>query len=122
MKNKLFAFGAIALTAPTLAFAQAATPGADLSSLLVWVNKLISIMVPLIIALAVVFFMWGVFKFVASGDDEEARKSGRQMMINGVIAIFVMVSLWGLVGFLDKTFGLCDTKQVETEVHTTITL
>lgn len=117
MKKYLFALGATAMTFPLVTFA-ATTPGANLSGFITWVNKLIQAAIPLIISLAVVFFLWGVFKYVASGDSEEERKNGRQLMINGVIAIFVMVSLWGLVGFLDSSLGLNDSKQDPPEYFT----
>ena len=62
--------------------------------------------VPLIIGLAVLYFLWGVLQYVLAGGDEEKRKLGRDHMIYGVIAIFVMISIWGLVGVLRNTTGL----------------
>ena len=102
MKNKFFIISAFVLGSPLVA--GAATT--DVASLFEYLTDLIAGLVPFIISLAVLFFLWGVFKFVASGDDEEKRASGRQLMINGVIAIFVMVSIWGLVAFLEDTVGL----------------
>jgi len=62
--------------------------------------------VPLFVAVAVVFFLWNVFKYINSGDNAETRGQARSMMIYGVIAIFVMVSIWGLVGVLRNMFTL----------------
>lgn len=58
----------------------------------------------LIISFGVVVFIWGVFKFIRSeGDDKQ---SGREMMFWGIVGIFVMVSLWGLVAILQSTFNI----------------
>jgi hypothetical protein len=40
---------------------------------------------------------------------EEKRKAGKSFMIWGLIALFVMVSIWGLVGVLSNTFGINKT-------------
>lgn len=63
----------------------------------------------LIIALAVLLFLVGVLRYVAAGDNEDARKKGRDLIIYGVIGLAVMVSVWGLVSMILLTFGLEDS-------------
>jgi hypothetical protein len=64
-------------------------------------NLITNVAVPVIFALAFIVFIWGVFKyFIAGGHDEEKRKSGRELMMYGIIGFFVMVSVWGLVNIL----------------------
>ena len=64
------------------------------------------IAVPILVALAVVFFLYSVFSFfVMTGEDEEKKKKAKSNMIWGIVAIFVMVSVWGLVGILQSTFN-----------------
>jgi fumarate reductase subunit D len=67
--------------------------------------------IKVLIGLAVVFFLYGVVKFITSGGDEEKRKEGKNLIIYGIISIFVMVSIWGLVNILAGTFNL-GTEQV----------
>lgn len=43
---------------------------------------------------------------VINPNNEEKRKQGKQYMIWGIIALFVMVSIWGLVAILTNTFGI----------------
>lgn len=62
--------------------------------------------IPLAFALAIVWFLYGVFGYVTAGGDEKKRTDGRNMMIYGIIAIFVMTSVWGLVNLLKNTVGL----------------
>lgn len=58
-------------------------------------------LVPLVFALAFLMFIWGVFKyFILGGGDEEKRAEGKQLMLWGIIAFVVMVSVWGIVNIL----------------------
>ena len=41
--------------------------------------------------------------------DEEKKKEAKNTVIYGVIGLFVMVSIWGLVNILDSTLGLNGT-------------
>jgi hypothetical protein len=68
------------------------------------IGCVLSRVIYLIISLAVVVFLYGVFKFIrAEGDDKQ---NGRDFILYGIIGIFVMVSLWGLVRILQSTFNL----------------
>ena len=59
--------------------------------------------IPLIFALAVAVFVWGVVQYVINTDDEAKRAKGK---LWGIIALAVMVSVWGLVDVLGNTFGV----------------
>lgn len=66
-----------------------------------------SSIIPLIFALATVMFVWGVVQFfIINADEEKKRAEGKQFMIWGIIALAVMLSVWGLVGILGKTFNI----------------
>ena len=60
--------------------------------------------IPDLILVALVVFLSGVVKYVASGDNEESRQAGRQVMIYGIIVFFVMISTWGIVGLIYHSF------------------
>ncbi len=68
-------------------------------------ETLISKLIPIVIGLAVLAFLWGVLKYVVA-KDEDAQKEARGVMLYGIIALFVMVSVWGLVGILRDTLSL----------------
>ncbi len=55
-----------------------------------------------IIALAVMYFLWGLVKYVRTAAGEEFEEA-KGMIINGIIIIFVMVSIWGLVRVFANT-------------------
>lgn len=60
----------------------------------------------LLIGLAVVFFLYGIVKYMGSTDDEENRIKSKNIMIYGIIGFFVMISFWGIVNILVNTFEL----------------
>ncbi len=91
---------------PVLAFAQ----GRNIQSIFDLVLDLINrYIIPIIIGLAVVWFLWGVAQYVMAAGDEDKKKTGRDHMIYGIIALFVMVAVWGLVNVLGGTLNLTTT-------------
>ena len=67
---------------------------------------LLDSVVPLLITLAIVVFIYGVIRYIANANDSAKREEGRNFMIWGIIGIFVIVSIWGLVELLAGTFGI----------------
>jgi mannose/fructose/N-acetylgalactosamine-specific phosphotransferase system component IID len=119
MKKKLVLLSSFVLgLAPVAAFAQISTTGSTTSGcnysaqtggtligMLCRIGQILNAIVPVLIALAVVWFVWGVIAYLI-GDDEEAKKRGRNRIIFGIIGLVVIVGLWGLVNLLSNTFGL----------------
>src|SRR3989344_3282355 len=97
---KKFIIGASALFLPGIAFAV------TLEDTLNEIGNLINVAGPIVIGLALLYFFWGLASYIFSSDDPEKKESGRNIMIWGVIALFVMVSVWGLVNVLSDTFNL----------------
>ena len=87
---------------PFMAFAQNVN---YISNLISDAQTLLDQLVVLLIALAVVWFIWNVIKYTMS-DDEEGKGKAKSQMIWGVIAIAVIVSIWGLVAILQGVFGV----------------
>lgn len=75
--------------------------------------------IPLIFALAVASFVWGVVQFVINSNEEAKKEKGRQFILWGVIALAVMLSVWGLVGILRTTFNLDTGGSFLPQVHPT---
>lgn len=76
----------------------------DLTGLVTLVNTLFKSILPLIMGLALIFFLWSLANYMLKAGEEQVE--ARQQMIWGIIILFVMVSVWGLVAILSKTiFG-----------------
>lgn len=48
----------------------------------------------------------GLVKYVKNGDNEEKRASGRMLMIYGIVGLFFMVSVWGILKIFVSSFNL----------------
>ena len=95
----MFVLGAVLL--PAFVSAQA-----TVDSILLRVQNILNIVIPIVMTLALLWFFVGLAKYIAGTGDEEARKGGREMMVYGIIALFVMAAVWGLVGVVGRTFGV----------------
>ena len=69
------------------------------------IGDILNIIIPILIVLAIVYFIWGVIQYVIS-DDEEAKQAGRNRIIYGIIGLAVIVGVWGLVAILTQTFDV----------------
>jgi hypothetical protein len=70
------------------------------------IYKIISATALLLWAVAIAVFFWGIVKFINNADDATAREEGKKFMLWSLIAFVVLVSLWGLVTFLQQSLGL----------------
>jgi hypothetical protein len=104
--KKLAAFAFAVAAFPTLALAAQGQGNFDnVFGAAETVMDLIGMLIPIVIGAAVLLFLFGILRFVFAGDDE-SRKKARGFMILGIVSLAVMVSVWGLVRFLQSTFGL----------------
>ncbi|MEO5366308.1 MAG: hypothetical protein H7831_08110 [Magnetococcus sp. WYHC-3] len=87
-------------------FALAQNPNfSSLNAFIDGVRDVVDALIPVVIGIGVLVFLWGLLKYVIAKSDED-RSDGRSVMFMGVIVIFVMVSLWGLVRFLQNVLGI----------------
>jgi uncharacterized protein with PQ loop repeat len=101
--KKLFKGGAIALALmPFIIFAQ--QPQADAFSILDRIAVFVSRSVPVLIAIAFAFFLYGVVLFIMA-QDADKKKDARGILIQGIIGLFIMLSIWGLVGIIQRSIG-----------------
>ena len=107
MKKVYIASGIVALL-PAAAFAQAYNVG-SLTGILSAITSILNLVFPVLLAVAVFVIAWGIFKFILNAGDEAARASGRSLILWGVVGVFLMLSIWGLVNILANTFTLNNT-------------
>lgn len=76
-----------------------------LSYILCKLNDLLGSVLPVLLALGVVYFVFGVVQYFI-GDSEEAKGKGKDRIVFGLIGLTIIVGLWGLVYIIVNTFGL----------------
>ncbi len=101
---KILPFAGVVL--PGLALAQSAVQFGWLTSLVNAISGLIALLLPVVIAIGLLLFIWGLVQYIASSGDEAAKDEGKRKMIWGIIALFVIVSVWGLVNLLQEVTGV----------------
>lgn len=101
---------------PVMAFAQFQASGGAIG-LIKWFSVLISYVIPVIIALAVAYFVYNVFKYAIAGNEDDKAKAKTEI-IWGVIGLFAIISVWGLVNFLGSTFNLNNQMQQAPSIPT----
>lgn len=95
---------------PVLAFAQANQPVTNISGLLNRLTNIINLIIPFLVGLAVLFIIYGIVNFISSAGDEEARANAKQFIIWGIIGVFLMLSIWGLVNILVNSIPVDNAK------------
>ena len=130
MKNfrKIFVvvFVLMVLLLPTLSFAQQATAATAAASpcaatvtsigdILCKTGSFLKLLIPVLITLGIVYFIWGIVTYVIGGD-EEAKTKGKSRMIYGIIGFVVIFALQGIISIIITTFGLEQGGQLVTSL------
>ena len=80
---------------------------ADIGSLVKRVNTFIlNPFIAFLFAVALAYFVYGVIEFLMNGDSDEARSTGKQHMLWGVIGMFIMMSVFGIMQLIITTLGV----------------
>ncbi len=106
ISNVSFVVAGVLAALPLVTLAQ--NSGAGVFNILNLFSRIVSALIPIVIGIAVLMFLWGVLKYVTAGD-EDGQKEARTTMISGIVVLFVMVSIWGLVNILGDTLSLNKT-------------
>lgn len=91
---------------PSISFAA---PGTFKALMTLFINKVFAPFIPVLVILGLIVFIWGVIKYMTADEDTKKRQEGTRFMIWGIVGLFVMVSVWGLVNILTGTFQLENT-------------
>ncbi len=108
MKKRLIVLSSVLSLVPFLALAQNAglcTYQTGIQAVICKIGEILNTIIPILIVLGVVYFVWGVITYMI-GADEEAKKKGRDKIIYGIIGLVVIVGMWGLVKIVTSTFQL----------------
>ena len=89
--------------APVLAFAQQL---GNIETFVSSIGRVVGLALPIVVAIALLAFFWGLVKFIFAQGNEESKADAKKIMLWGLIALFVMVAVWGLVRFIGDALGI----------------
>lgn len=62
-------------------------------------------LITLLFAVALGYFLFGLLRFIQNQDDANAQEEGKRHMVWGVIGIFLMVAVYGILNLIGATLG-----------------
>lgn len=90
-------------------FAGAATNtggGIDyFSDMVMNIRTFVGQLIPVVIAIALVAFLFGLMKYLLS-DSDDSKKKAKGFIFFGIIILFVMTTVWGLVALLGDVLNI----------------
>lgn len=109
--NTLLATSAIVLLAPVMVMAQGLADGPSAGGLQTLMSNVLAftntVLIPFIIGIGFLFFVWGMFKFfIAGGANEDEREKGKQLMIYATLGFLLIIIFWGVVNLFVSATGL----------------
>ena len=115
MKNFYITVILTLILLPAVTLAQTPGVGGDLtlflSAVIGFINR---ILIPFALAIAFIFFIWGVVKyFVIGGDSDDGKSKGKDLIIYSVVAFVVIFSFYGLVNLLVGGLGFGNDGEID---------
>jgi hypothetical protein len=95
---------ALFLALPLVASAQTAAPLSNVQNLVRTAGNIIGSLIPILIAIAMIVFFWGLIKYIRGSG--EGHEEGKKIMIAGLVSLFIMVCVWGIVIFAANALGI----------------
>lgn len=99
------------LLTPVMAMAQIADNEGDggafqvlLANILIFTN---TVLIPFVIGIGFLVFVWGMFKyFIAGGANDDAKEQGKSLMIYATLGFLLIIVFWGVINLLATSTGL----------------
>ncbi len=76
--------------------------GQNIQGLLVCFSGLLNKLIPFTALLALLYFLWGVLKIIRAQGDTDAIEEGKRTAIWGIVALFIIASVGGIIVFLQQ--------------------
>lgn len=70
------------------------------------VGTILQPLVELMFVVALAVFFWGIIEFIMKSSTDEGREKGKKNIMYGVIGMFIMFSVYGIISIITGTFGI----------------
>ena len=99
-----------AATCQSSSFSIGIDTGTTFQCTIGYILSIISLLEPILFALAFIGFFWGLSKFILNSGSKEELKKGKDYMSWGVLALFILVSFRAIISLVSGEFGIGDGK------------
>lgn len=69
-------------------------------------DAIVNPLILLLIAVALTYFFWGLVQFLANSEEGAKRADGKKKIIWGLVGLFIMVSVFGILKIVLGTFDI----------------
>lgn len=100
-----FALAPAAFVSAADAFKPQGTPFQEsLNNIVDFTND---VLIPFIVGIGFLVFVWGMFQyFIAGGANDEAKEKGKSLMIYATLGFVLIIVFWGVVNLIADSTGL----------------
>lgn len=67
------------------------------------ITNIINPFIAFLLVLALIYFMYGVYRFIADNGSDTGRTTGKRHMLWGVVGLAIMISVYGLIDLIMNT-------------------
>lgn len=106
--TKITTVATLSLLTPLLAFAQQFDAdggefGEFLRNVLGFIN---GVLIPFILGIGFLFFVWGMFKFfILGGANDDEKEKGKSLMVYATLGFVLIIIFWGVVNLIANATG-----------------
>ncbi len=68
--------------------------------------QIINPLIILLFVLALAFFLYGLFEFIANGANDEKKTTGKGHMLWGVVGLAIMMGVWSILTIIMNTLNI----------------
>lgn len=105
MIKKFFTITVVGSFLPKLASAQ--FDSTNVSTFITSAHGLINgTLIPVLVSASVLYTIYTIVVFIGESEDSQKKSEKKQQIFWAVIGLFVIVSIWGLVALVGRSFGI----------------
>ncbi len=97
--------------------ATAPTGYSTIKDIIDTVGRFINVsLMPVLVIAAILYFLWNIAEYMTKLDNEKEREAFRKYVVNALIALFILLSVWGIIAI--ATNALFGTQPVVPQFRT----
>jgi hypothetical protein len=77
-----------------------------IASLIGAIGRIVGAVVPVLVTAALAVFLWGLVRYLWGGGSKPDIEGAKDLMKWGLVVLFVMVSVWGIVDLMQSALNI----------------